>query len=147
MPIDPDGNGQLPEMRKEVTGEWFQFEVDVPEIAGVAEIKETDWLLMEVRRADYPAPLARKVRNRRIAPGTTSSVTITGRNFTPVTRVKLSKKRIKIESISIGSDGTSIDLRLVVPERFKPGPVGVLIINPDGDTADKPKAIRVIKAK
>lgn len=147
LPIDPDGDGPAGIMRQYVEGRWCQFEVDVSAQGGAATISDSPPLLLTSKQVDYPEPVITSVPKSDLVVGKTSKVKIKGANFTPVTRVRLSKKNIGIDSFSVSKSGNKIRLKLSVPADMKPGPVDLTLTNPDGDSVKKPKALRVTKSK
>lgn len=150
LPVDPDGSGPLPTRRKYVDSRWYQFSVDA-ESAGsdAAEIVPTEWLLMPTPTvdADYPQPVVKKIKNRRLRAGTISKVELTGRNYTPVTRVQLNSDTAVLKSVEISSDGTAMTLTIKVPKNAAKEKLGFTITNPDGDTYKKNKGLRIIPRK
>lgn len=147
LPLDPDGEGQMPAQRRYVSGSWAQFEFDVPNKVGKAEIKQSNWLLMTTACGDYPEPSIKGVRKKRLKVGQTHSVTIVGRGFTPVSQVKLSSKNISIESLKADTKGKRIYVDLVVPDNHKARTIDLTVINPDGDKAEKKQAFRIVQRR
>lgn len=150
LQIDPDGSGPLPVRRKYVDSRWFQFSVDA-EGAGPASagIIPTEWVLMPTPTvaADYPKPVVKKIKSRRLRAGGTTKVELTGSNFTPVSRVQLGSKSALLKSVEVSDDGTSMILSIKVPKKAPKEKFGFTIINPDGDKYSKSKGLRIISRK
>jgi aminopeptidase N len=147
LPVDPDGAGPLPPRRLWIDEKWERFEIDASEKGGPAEIVSSTWLLMTTAGGDYPEPNIKGVRNKRVRAGESSSLTVVGSDFTPVSRVLLSSKDINVDSLEINEKGDRIYLRISVPEDHRARSISLTVVNPDGDKVKKPGALKVLPPK
>jgi hypothetical protein len=147
LPIDPDGDGPLQQIREEVKGRWHQFSVTVPDRSGNAEIIETNWLLMDTRKADYPAPAIKKIRKGKLRAGKLNKVKVYGSNFTPVTKVELDSENVILKSVNINNSGTIMTLRIRVPRDARREKFGLKITNPDGDSDSRSRGLKIVPKK
>ena len=145
--VDPDGEGSLGASRMYIDGKWAQFEKTVGDDATDATIVDTLWLLMDYTEGDYAPPVVKKVSQKRINAGTTQEITFTGTNFTPVTKLIIDSKDVKLKSYEIAEDGESITAVLKIRKKAARQQVQYQVVNPDGDTFTKKKGFKIIPIK